>query len=162
VARAAWLQTLRHYVEIHVNADARETRHCFIDDEPFRFHRGFTREDYAAGWHQVMATASGPNPDDETFARIEQAKSDELKRLNSYWTDLAEAPVRRVIIRGYHSVAHDLGEGVGFGGAAFRVKWMAPDREPTVCNLSAQGRIPSWMREKLPDNALAIEELLSW
>lgn len=158
VARTAWLRALRQSVEIHIKDDTRETRHCFTE-QPLRIHAGFTLADAAAGWRQVLAFAASPTPDAETFARIERAKSDALAQLVSYWNDLAGADVQRVIHDGQHYVAHELGVGIGFGGRAFRVEWLAPDREPTVCNLSAQGHIPAWMRDKLPDNARVIEDL---
>lgn len=145
-------------VEIHINDDTRETRHCFTE-QPLRIHAGFTREDAAAGWRQVLAFTASPTADAESLARIEQAKSNALEQMVAYWTGLAGADVLRVIRNGQHYVAHELGVGIGFGGGAFRVEWLAPDREPTVCNLSVQGRIPVWMRDKLPDNARAIEDL---
>lgn len=156
VARTAWLHKLKQSVEIHINDDTRETRHCYTE-QPLRFHAGFSREDAAAGWRQVLAFGLGASPD--ATARIERAKAEALERLDSYWSELADAPVRRVILKGEHYVTHELGVGIGFGGQAFRVEWLAPDQEPTVCNLSAQGRIPVWMRDKLPDNVRAIEDL---
>ena len=51
------------------------------------------------------------------------------------------------------------GEGIDFEGTAFRVEWLAVDQEPSVCNLSTQGRIPVRMRINLPDNARTIEDL---
>jgi len=158
VARTAWLRAHRQSVEIHINDDTREVRHCFTE-QPLRIHAGFTHADAGAGWRQVLAFTASPIPDAETLARIEQAKSDALAQLTTYWNDLAGADVLRVIRGGEHYVAHELGLGIGFGGGAFRVEWLAPDREPTVCNLSAQGRIPAWMRAKLPDNAHAIVDL---
>ncbi len=158
VARAAWLHALRQSVEIHVNDDTREVRHCFTE-QPLRIHAGFTHADAAAGWRQVLAFAASPSPDAETRARIERAKSDAVAQLTAYWNELASADVLRVIHEGQHYVAHELGVGIGFGGGAFRVEWLAPDREPTVCNLSAQGRIPAWMRAKLADNARAVVDL---
>lgn len=157
-ARTAWLRAKQQSVEIHLNDDTRETRHCFTE-EPLRIHAHFTHEDAAAGWRQVLAFSASPNPDADTFARIERAKSDAVAQLVAYWNDLAGADILHVIHDGEHFVAHELGVGIGFGGGAFRVAWLAPDREPTVCNLSAQGRIPVWMRDKLPDNARAIEDL---
>ncbi|MDF6406813.1 hypothetical protein NMT76_25070, partial [Escherichia coli] len=77
-----------------------------------------------------------------------------------YWAELAEATdIQRVICQGVHYNWDALGQGIGFGGQAFRVEWLDADREPTECNLFAQGRIPVWMREKLPDNARSIEDL---
>ncbi len=158
-ARTAWLRAKRQSVEIHINNDTRETRHCFTE-QPLRIHAGFTHQDAAAGWRQVLAFSSSPTPDADTLARIERAKSDAVSQLESYWAELAEATdIQRVICQGVHYTWDSLGQGIGFGGQAFRVEWLDADREPTECNLFAQGRIPVWMREKLPDNARSIEDL---
>lgn len=145
------------YVEIHIHADTQQVRHCLTDFPPFRIHSGFTVEDAGAGWRQVKAFFA-----DKCFdldVKIELAKEESLAHLRSYWQELAEAPVRRVIRDGEHYVMHELGEGIGFGGRAFRIGWLTPGQEPTICNLSGQGRIPVWMRTRLPDNARVIEDL---
>ncbi|MDF6970136.1 hypothetical protein NMT62_24265, partial [Escherichia coli] len=83
-ARTAWLRAKRQSVEIHINNDTRETRHCFTE-QPLRIHAGFTHQDAAAGWRQVLAFSSSPTPDADTLARIERAKSDAVSQLESYW-----------------------------------------------------------------------------
>lgn len=69
----------------------------------------------------------------------------------AFWLDLT-ARVDSIISNGEHYVAHELGGG-GFNGRAFRVDWIDTSRSPLICNLSGQGKIPVWLRPKLPDNA---------
>lgn len=157
-ARRAWSNKPKRSVEIHIHDDRGEARHCFTD-QPLRFHAGFTAEDAAAGWRQAVAFYAFAGSAEDLDKQIDRAKADALDQLTSYWRDLAAAPVRRVIYQGQHYTRHELGEGIGFGGEAFRVVWLDAEQEPTVCNLFVQGRIPVWMRDKLPDNARSIEDL---
>lgn len=151
-------------VEIHLNEDTRETRHCFVDFT-FRIHEGFTLEDVESGWRQVQAFYVNQNTDAEVIRRIEKLKQEAVTELESYWNDLADADdVERVIHNGVHYTQHPIVKGIrfaGFGNQAFRVDWLASDREPTICNLFAQGRIPMWLRDKLPDNARSIEDIVA-
>lgn len=145
------------YAEIHIHDDSLQTRHCFTDYEPFRIHPGFTFADMDAGWRQTKAFFADRHPD--LHNAIELAKVESLEHLRSYWESLAKQPVERVIHKGQHFVIHELGLGIGFGGRAFTIEWLDADRPPTTCNLSSQGRVPSWMRDKLPDNARVIHTL---
>ncbi len=158
VARQAWKRVPRRAVEIHIHDDRGEARHRFTD-QPLRFHAGFAAEDAAAGWRQAVAFYVFAVSDEDLAKQIDQAKARALDQLVSYWRDLAAAPVLRVIHKGEHYTRHELGKGIGFAGEVFRVEWLAADQEPTVCNLFAQGRIPTWMRDELPDNARSIEDL---
>lgn len=56
--------------------------------------------------------------------------------------------------RANHYVVHELGVGCGYDGDAFEVIWLDESRPPLVCNLSGQGTVPAWIRERLPDNAV--------
>jgi hypothetical protein len=74
-----------------------------------------------------------------------------------YWLNLAKNHKQdRVVCNGNHYVMHELGKGCGFGGAGFRVIWLDVSKPAAHCNLSAQGRVPMWMREHIPDNAARI------
>lgn len=144
-------------VEIHLHDDTLQTRSCRVTyAQNFRFHNGFTQDDAATGWRQCKAvSAAGLNEAD--IAR-EEAEIVEFQK--AYWRDLAARHAAdAVIVRGEHYVAHELGIGIGFGGRAFRVIWLSAERPGLLCNLSAQGRVPAWMRDQLPDNAASIAEV---
>ena len=147
-------------VEFHINADAQDVRHCFTSSEPFRRHEGFTDKDSAAGWRQARSFDVAAEPD--LGAAIARTEKEMLQQLRAFWEELASAGdlvLERVIYDGVHYTLDALGSGPGFGGQAFWVEWLAADREPVECNLYAQGRIPTWMRASLPDNARAIVDL---
>lgn len=78
----------------------------------------------------------------------------DAERTRDFWTDLIDNvdDELRVIVAGRHFVAHLFGS-PGFGGEAYRVKWLDVERPEVVCNLSFQGVIPDAFRAKLPDNA---------
>lgn len=133
----------------HIHDDTLRTRHCLVNGSAaLRFHAQFTRADHEAGWRQVKAeSAEGQSPESIAAAEAEVAAF-----ARAYWVDLdAECVGSRVISEGEHYVMHELGTGAGFGGAAFEVTWL-DGRAPTVCNLSGQGRVPAWMRERMPDS----------
>lgn len=141
-------------VEIHLHVDTLQTRHHILRDgeSPFRFHSGFSQADVGNGWKQVSEI--GASSDEE----IETAKAEAVAFSKQYWEDLLERCAHvRVVQRGMHHVAHPVGVGIGFNGQAFRIHWLDSSLAPTVCNLSAQGPIPAWMRDKMPDNAIISE-----
>lgn len=99
-----------------------------------------------------MTNTIGSEPD-ELFGGPDPRTDDE--RTRDFWTDLIENvdDALRVVVDGRHFVVHLFGS-PGFGGEAYRVKWLDAERSQVVCNLSFQGVIPAAFRERLPDNAL--------
>lgn len=142
------------YLELHLHEDTCQARAYILtkDDEPLRFHAGFSREDVDAGWTQVEALPA----EGFTEADIEQEKAEVIEFHRRYWQMLAERDEGRVVYNGFHYTMHKLGEGIGFDGQAFLVTWLEAGRPATRCNLSYQGRVPAWMRSLLPDNAASI------
>lgn len=138
-------------IEFHLNRDTLATRHCLVSAESsFRFHAGFTRGDAEAGWNQVKAVSAH----EVSAADIAAELSQMVDFAKAYWTDLLNRCAdRRVIQDGEHFVLHALGAGCGFSGRSFRVQWLDRQRASLVCNLSGQGRVPAWIRDRLPDNA---------
>lgn len=137
-------------VEIHLNENTLEARHCLTAVQSFCFHDGFTEADCDAGWKQVVAF----NAEGVSEAEIATAKADAISRHRNFWLDLFD---RRkglsIIANGFHYASHELGVGMGFYGEAFRVEWLDKRRPHLVCNLSTQGEIPGWLRPQFPDNA---------
>lgn len=147
------------YLELHYHADTRKVRTYLLslegNEEPLRFHAGFCQADMDAGWRQVKAIdASRLTAGDIDFAMAEVAAFQDR-----YWLDLAKAHKHdRVVCNGLHYTMHELGKGCGFGGKGFRVIWLDASKPPAHCNLSAQGRVPLWIRDRIPDNAASITE----
>lgn len=137
-------------VEIHLNDNTLEARHCLTDVSGFGFHDGFTEADCDAGWRQVVAFSAQGVSEDE----IEARKADVIRSSRTFWLDLMEQQKGiSIVANGWHYAAHELGIGMGFYGEAFRVDWLDASRPPLVCNLSTQGEIPGWLRPQCPDNA---------
>lgn len=91
---------------------------------------------------------------DEAAELFEVDPRTDEERTRDFWTDLIENvdDALRVVVDGRHFVAHLFGS-PGFGGEAYRVKWLDSERPQIVCNLSFQGLIPDVFRARLPDNA---------
>jgi len=136
-------------VEIHLNLDTLEARHCLTTD-PLRYHSGFSEADRDAGWKQMSAVSAK----DVTEVEIEAMKAAAIASNRAFWLDLtAEHKDDGIIAGGYHYVAQALSVGQGVEGEAFRVDWLDASRPPLVCNLQTQGEIPGWLRPNHPDNA---------
>lgn len=145
-------------IEIHLHHDSLQARHHILlhDESPFRFHSGFSSDDAEAGWKQVTQI----NVSDTDAAVIEETKKEFIDHAKEYWGDLFSASDEiRVVLNGEHLTAHDPDTGIGFGVALFRVVWIDSTREPLLCTLLAQGRIPTWLRTALVDNAVSITEV---
>lgn len=145
------------YFEIHLHADTQQVRVYQLqkDERPLRFHAGFSQADIDAGWTQTRAFGA----EGLTDSAIEREKAEVLDGHKAYWLDLAQLDdSRRVVEQGHHYFMHELGEGIGFGGRAFRVVWLDQSRSVALCNLSSQGPVPAWMRDRLPDNAASVSE----
>jgi hypothetical protein len=142
-------------VEIHYHSDTEQVRSyaLAVDEMPLRFHAGFSQADSDAGWKQVVAFDAG------TDEEISNRKAESVAFHRRYWLDLAEKSLgTRVVVKGTHYTMHAISEGIGFGGRAYIVTWLDPNKPPTLCNLSAQGAVPAWMREGIPDNASSVQE----
>lgn len=136
-------------IEIHLNLETLEARHCLTTD-PLRYHDGFSEADSDAGWKQTSAV-SGTGI---TQAEIEAMKAEAIASNRAFWLNLTvEHKGDGIIANGNHYVAHELGVGCGFYGRGFKVTWLDPMRPSMICNLSAQGTVPGWLRPHLPDNA---------
>lgn len=143
-------------IEFQLHEDTLQVRTHLHDSFPgFRFHDGFSRQDSESGWTQEKACDA-----DMTPAEVEAQKSEIIAGHKQYWNNLATTcKDSRVVIGGSHYVWHTLGTGSGFGGASFKVCWLDADKEPLICNLSAQGRVPAYMRSEIPDNAASVAEV---
>lgn len=141
-------------IEFHLNLNSQVVRHRKITYSVlFRFHDGFTEADMLDGWKQVQGGSA-----DLSALEIEATERSILEFYQSYWRNLQNTCAdRRVIAGGQHYCMHELGVGIGFNGAAFEVQWLDRAREPVLCNLSAQGDIPAWLRSELPDSATISE-----
>lgn len=138
------------HVDILINEDTLQTRYCYSEVEPPRFHEGFSNADHDAGWRRALTLCAA----EVTGAQLQLELVNARARLQGYWQELAErAPEARVVANGRHYTIHPLGEGVGFGGRAFEVRRRGESQAPFVCNLSAQGKVPAWIRAQLPDSA---------
>ena len=139
------------YVEYHLHRDTLAVRHCVVEGRCLVFHECLTRADSEAGWEQVSAhPARGLTAPD--IAAAEQAH---VRSRRDYWLELLERHTeRRVVSNGYHRVWHDLGTSHGYDGQVFRVRWLDTNRAPVLCNMSGQGPVPAWIRDRLPDNAV--------
>ena len=137
-------------VEIQLNTNTLATRHVFTLG-PLQLH--LSQADIDAGWTSVVAYQGG---DAFPPGEIEKMEADAAAQHRAYWEQLATGQGdRRVVVGGHHFVAHDFGVGTGFGGEVFRVQWHDGGRVPLTCHLSAQGKVPGWLRPQLPDNATA-------
>lgn len=145
----------RIYLEIHLNRDTLETRHCYVrQDMCLRFHDGFTEADMEAGWTHTLACYA----EDFSEVQIEAIKARAAAFHQTYWRELMSThSTTRVVRNGEHFVVHEVGTSPGFGGRIFKVDWFDKGRVPTVCNLSGQGTVPAWLRDELPDNAVITE-----
>jgi hypothetical protein len=145
-------------IEIQFRADTMEVRHYALREGelPLGWHRGFTQDDFDDGWRAVQAIPASSE------AAVEQAKAEHVEFVKNYWHKLnQECTHSRVISEGEHYVMHPAGKGTGFGGRLFLVKWHDQGRAPVVCNLSAQGTVPAWMKMAMPNSASIIRlELL--
>lgn len=138
------------YVEIQLNRDTLEVRHV-VTTSPLRKHAGFTSTDLEAGWEQISACPA----DGLTESDIDLLKSKAVARSREFWLDLASSnPKERVVVDGEHYTLHEAGVGIGFDGDVFTVVWLDQTRPQVRANLSYQGKVPGWLRENLPDNAV--------
>lgn len=143
------------HVEFHLHQDSLQVRACPLAAgvSALRFHAGFSQADVDAGWKQVCAG-------EFSESEIDTKKIEIVASSKEYWEDLADKhQERRVVVDGRHLVSHDLGTGAGFGGRSFQVDWIDPGRKSLICNLSAQGSVPAWIRDRIPDNALRVTEI---
>lgn len=141
-------------VEIHLHIDSLTARHHVMreGESPLRFHSGFNQADADNGWKQVREVGV------ETEQDIEREKAEVIGSARQYWEDLLrECAEVRVVQGGVHHVAHPVETGIGYNGRTFRIHWLDSRLAPSICTLSTQGRIPAWMRDKMPDNAVISE-----
>ena len=140
-------------VEIHLNLDTLEARHC-LTTAPMRYHDGFNQADRDAGWQQILAVSA----EGVTWADIEAMKAEAIARNRAYWLELRDTyKDDGIIANGNHHVAHKLGVGGSLSGSPFRVDWFEAGRPSLICYLSTQGAIPGWLRPSQPDNATITE-----
>lgn len=140
-------------IVFYLNEDTLETRHAFMSmkDDPFAFSAHYTAEDVQCGWKAQSSSSAF----DYTPEAIEAQHQDNVEFTRNYWTNLLDTVSEcRVVHNGIHYVAHPSGVGRGFGGRQFRINWLDAALAPTVCNLSVQGKVPLWMRDRIPDNAI--------
>lgn len=143
------------FIQFLIHDDTLAVRHVLLEEgqDIVHFHSGYTREDCDAGWRSVK----GVWLDDEQAVRQEELEA--VAHSRQFWEDLLRLPEdRRVVWQGHHHTVHESGTTAGFGGKLFEIRWLAPDRAPVVGHLWAQGRIPEWVRPRLPDNATEFVE----
>jgi len=145
----------RMYVEIHLNCDTLDARHCYVAREKcLGFHEGFTNADLSASWYQTFASPA----DAFTEAQIQAFKGWTQEAYKTYWRNLiASRRDQHVVYEGTHFVLHEAGARLGYGGPVYKVDWFDKRRAPTLCNLADQRKVPAWLRAELPDNAVISE-----
>lgn len=134
-----------------LHPDTLRTRHCRLtwSQASLGFGSFLSAEETAQGWEWAESETVVGATSEYLAARELQVAS----QSRDYWTNLHEETfAHRAVHDRKHYVMHELGHGRGFGGAAFEVAWL-DGRPPTVCNLSAQGRVPAWITHLIPDNA---------
>lgn len=82
----------------------------------------------------------------------EQQTSEEAAA-RRFWLEISDdKDIIRVVCDGHHYTAHEPGKG-GFGSQVFKVEWHNVSKAPIICSLIHQGKVPSWIKYRLPDNA---------
>ena len=70
------------WLEVHMNSDTLEMRHCFVPlEECLRFHRGYTEADAEAGWrHTIAAPAAGFSDESIEWIKVQAQSFHRAKR----------------------------------------------------------------------------------
>ncbi|VTR03540.1 Uncharacterised protein [Bordetella bronchiseptica] len=142
-ARTAWLRAKRQSVEIHLNDDTRETRHCLPSSRYESTPVSRMRMRPLAGvksWPFLPVRPLTPTPWHGSSGR-NRMPSRNWSPIGPSWPT---PPIfSGVIYQGVHYTWDVLGEGIGFGGRGHSVLsgWPLIESRPE-CNLFAQGPIP--------------------
>lgn len=89
----------------------------------------------------------------------EPCVKDEEPSVHRFWLGLTDDPVQRVVHDGYLYIIFDPETMMNTGSALHRVCWIDPGRPEGEYRLIPQGKVPDWIRDRLPDNTSSLEYL---